>query len=64
VSKKLYRSKTKRMVLGVCGGLAEYFNLDETLIRLGVAFVACITSIFPWLLFYLAAGIIIPENPE
>ena len=38
MSKKLYRSKTKRIALGVCGGLAEYFNVDETLIRLGVAF--------------------------
>lgn len=64
MSKKLYRSKTKRIALGVCGGLAEYFNVDETLIRLGVAFVACITSIVPWILFYLAAGIIIPESPE
>jgi len=32
-TRKLYRSKTNRQLAGVCGGLAEYFNLDVTLIR-------------------------------
>jgi phage shock protein PspC (stress-responsive transcriptional regulator) len=32
-ARKLYRSKTNRQVAGVCGGLAEHFNLDATLIR-------------------------------
>ena len=32
-TRKLYRSKTNRVLAGVCGGLAEYFNLDVTLIR-------------------------------
>jgi len=50
--------------LGVCGGLAEYLDVDETLVRLGVAFVTCITRIVPGVLFYLAAAIIIPESPE
>lgn len=63
MSKKLYRSRTKRMVSGVCGGLAEYFDIDETIIRLGVAFVICITAVVPGVLFYLAAAIIIPESP-
>lgn len=62
--KKLYRSRTKRMVLGVCGGLADYLGVDETLIRLAVAFLTCITAILPGVLFYLAAAIIIPESPE
>ena len=31
--RKLYRSRTHRMVAGVCGGLAEYFNIDATVIR-------------------------------
>ena len=33
-TRKLYRSKSNRQVAGVCGGLAEYFNLDATLIRI------------------------------
>lgn len=35
---KLYRSETDKMVAGVCGGIAEYFNIDSTLIRLIVVF--------------------------
>lgn len=62
--KKLYRSKTNRMISGVCGGLSEYFGVDVTLIRLGMVFMTCVTAIFPGLLFYLAAVIIIPEEAK
>jgi phage shock protein C len=58
--KRLYRSKTNRIIAGVCSGIAEYFNVDPTLIRL------------LWLLFSLSGGagvlayviawIIIPEE--
>ena len=34
--KKLFRSSTDRKICGVCGGIAEYFNIDSTLVRLGV----------------------------
>ena len=33
--KKLFRSRENRMICGVCGGVAEYFNIDPTLVRLG-----------------------------
>ncbi len=33
--KKLYRSRQNRIIAGVCGGLAEYFNVDPTIMRLG-----------------------------
>ena len=39
--KKLYRSRRERMICGVCGGIAEYFNIDPTLIRLGLVLLAC-----------------------
>lgn len=61
MSKKLYRSKTQRMIGGVCGGIAEYFNVDPTIIRLIWAFL-----IIFWgtgLLAYLIAWLIIPEEP-
>ncbi|GAA0446517.1 hypothetical protein GCM10008983_25480 [Lentibacillus halophilus] len=32
--KRLYRSRSERMIKGICGGLAEYFNIDPTIIRL------------------------------
>ena len=33
--KKLYKSNTDKKIAGVCGGIAEYFNIDSTLVRLG-----------------------------
>ncbi len=41
--KKLFRSSTDRKICGVCGGIAEYFNIDSTLVRLrGIVIVSCI----------------------
>ena len=60
--KKLYRSKEKRKICGVCGGLGDYLNIDETLIRLGVVAVACV-SCGGAALAYFVAAIIIPEEP-
>ena len=57
--KKLYKSRTNRMICGVCGGLAEYLNLDATIIRLVFA-VLILTGVS--ILFYIAAAIIIPER--
>ena len=59
-TRKLYRSKTDRKLAGVCGGLAQYFDIDATLIR--VLFVA--TTLFgAGLVLYLAMWIIVPEEP-
>lgn len=44
MDKKLYRSQTDKMIAGVCGGIAEYFGIDSTLVRLG------------WVLFTFAGG--------
>lgn len=59
--KRLYRSAKERMLCGVCGGIAEYFNIDPTIIRLGAVLMACIS----WgsvLLAYFIAAVIIPEK--
>lgn len=62
MNKRLYKSNTNRMINGVCGGIAEYFDIDPTLIRLGwVLFCAMGGSGF---LAYIIAAIIIPRNPE
>lgn len=61
MNKRLYRSRRDVMICGVCGGIAEYFDVDPTLIRLGA-----VVLIFGWgsgLLAYLVAAIIIPKNP-
>ena len=60
MEKKLYKSNNK-MIDGVCAGIAEYFNLDPTLIRLAFVLLACIAS---GLLIYIIAAIIMPRNPE
>ena len=58
--KKLYRSRS-RMLGGVCGGLAEYWNLDPTLIRVAVAVLFCV-PVMPVVLPYLIMWLLIPER--
>jgi phage shock protein C len=60
-TRKLYRSKTNRQLAGVCGGLAEHFNLDATLI--GVLFVLLAVLGGSGLVLYVAMWIIIPKEP-
>jgi phage shock protein PspC (stress-responsive transcriptional regulator) len=62
MTKKLYRSKTDRKIAGVCGGLAEYFDIDSTLCRLAYLFLLIITGIVPFGLLYIVAAIIMPEE--
>jgi len=60
--KKLYRSKTDVKVAGICGGIAEAFGLDPTLVRLAVFFIMLVTGIFPGLLTYFVAWWVIPQE--
>jgi phage shock protein C len=59
-SRKLYRSTSNRQLAGVCGGLAEYFNLDPTLIR--VLFIVLAVLGGSGVLLYLALWIIVPKQ--
>jgi phage shock protein C len=58
-TKRLYRSKQDRQIAGVCGGLAEYFNVDATLIRLGFLLLTLMGG--PGLLLYIILAIVVPE---
>lgn len=60
--KKLYRSNRDKMICGVCGGMGEYFEVDPTLIRLGVALMMLV-SCGTVLVAYFIAAIIIPQDP-
>jgi phage shock protein PspC (stress-responsive transcriptional regulator) len=60
--KKLYRSKKDRKIGGICGGIAEYFDVDSTLVRLAAVFLCFVTGIAPLLLVYIIGWIIIPEK--
>ena len=59
ITKRLYRSSSERKVAGVCGGLAEYFNVDPTLVR--VLFVLATLAGGPGLLLYIVLWIVMPE---
>lgn len=59
--KRLYRSTHDRMLCGVCGGIAEYFQLDPTLVRLGWALFSILGG--SGVLAYIVAAIIIPNGP-
>ena len=60
--KKLYRSRTDRMLGGICGGLGEMFSIDPTLIRLIFALIALFT-LGTAVIVYILGWIIIPETP-
>jgi phage shock protein C len=61
-AKRLYRSPKERMIGGVCGGLAEYFTVDPTLVRL--AAVALLLCFGTGVLAYLVAWVVVPLRPE
>ncbi len=60
-TRKLYRSRTDRKLAGVCGGLAQYFNLDATLIRVLFVLLTVLGGAGP--LIYVAMWIIVPNEP-
>ena len=60
--KRLYRSRRSRMIGGVCGGAAEYFGIDPTLMR--VAFVVLAFAGGCGIIAYIVGLIVIPERPE
>jgi phage shock protein C len=60
-TRKLYRSRSDRKLAGVCGGLASYFTLDATLIR--VLFVVLGVMGGSGVVIYLAMWIIVPSEP-
>ena len=57
--RKLYRSQSQRMIAGVCGGLADYFNVDATLIR--VLFLLLTVFGGSGLVIYVVMCIIVPD---
>ncbi len=64
LNKKLYKKRNDQLVSGVCSGLAEYFNIDVTILRLLVAGVTIFTAFFAGILFYIVAAIIIPYEDD
>lgn len=63
MEKKLTRSRKDRMVAGVLGGLGEFFAIDPTLIRLAYLIVTVFTGLFPGIIGYGLAILIVPDAP-
>ena len=61
MEKKLYRSNANKKVAGVCGGLAEYLNIDPTIVRLIWALIIFCAG--AGLLAYIVCALVIPEKP-
>lgn len=64
MAKKLYRSLSQRTLGGICGGLADYFDVDISLVRLIFVGIALITAVIPMVIFYLIAWMVIPSAPR
>lgn len=62
MKKKLYRTRNGRMVAGVCAGLADYFDIDPTIIRLG--WLIAVFCFGGGLFAYLIAALVIPNEPH
>ena len=61
-TKKLYRSRSNRMVFGVCGGLGNFFGIDPSLMRL-LFVIGTLFGFGSFIFIYIAIFIIVPEEP-
>lgn len=62
--RRLHRSRSKKMVAGVLGGLSDYFGMDPTLLRLAYVTMAFIFGVWSFVIVYFVAAIVVPEEPE
>lgn len=62
MDKRLYRSRRERMVFGVCGGLADYFNVDPAIVRIVFVLLALIPPHGIGLIAYIVLAIVVPEE--
>ena len=60
--KKFYKSNKNKKILGICGGIGEYFNIDPNIIRIGVAFFSGICDGISALILYFIIGFLLPKD--
>ena len=61
--KKLTRSKD-RILAGVCGGMAEYFGIDATIVRIGYVLISILSAAFPGIIVYLILMLVMPNSEQ
>jgi phage shock protein C len=62
MAKRLYRSQKDKVIAGICGGIAEYFNIDPVIIRV-IAVLLLLPGGLPGIVPYIIMWIIIPKKP-
>lgn len=62
--KKLTRSRDSKVLSGVLGGIGEYLHIDPTVIRILFVFLLLVTGVFPFVILYVLAAVILPEAPR
>ncbi|MCX6701821.1 MAG: PspC domain-containing protein [Candidatus Zambryskibacteria bacterium] len=61
--KRLYKSDIDKVFAGVIGGIAEYFDMDPTILRLLYILIAVLTGLMPAVIGYIIAVLIVPKKP-
>ena len=61
--KRLYLSDDDKKLFGLCGGIAEYFEVDSSILRLGWILFTVLTGIVPGVIAYVVAALVIPKQP-
>lgn len=62
MSTKLTKSTDNRMIAGVCGGIANYFGWDPTVVRIGYVLLSLFTTAFPGVIAYIILAFIMPDR--
>lgn len=60
--KKLYKIRSEAVVGGVCVGIAEYFNIDKTVVRVAFALISLMSGVFLGVVFYIVCMMVMPDK--
>lgn len=63
MNKRLYRDTSNKMIFGVLSGIADYLNMDPTIVRLIYVLISALSAGFPGILIYIIMAVITPEKP-
>ena len=64
MKKRLHKSNEDKIFAGVLGGIGEYFDIDPTILRLLYILIAVMTALFPAIIGYVIAALVVPKRPE
>ena len=62
MTRQLTKSTYDKKIAGVCGGIAEYFDLDPTLVRVGFVLLSVLSAAFPGIVIYIILAIVMPKR--